>query len=189
MANVLTAPEDFVNAALGRIGYKRRIGSMLEGSEAGMLALDIYGQTRDFLLSTKDWDFARASAVAVPVAAPVPQPWSFIYQYPINCVRVRDIISPAYLADQNDPLPINFTRDTAVVNGVTEQVILCNIAGATLVFTEQVIDPSLWQEFFGEALIDALALRLSKALADEKQQAFWAPIAEKVLTETADIIG
>lgn len=189
MANVLTSPEDFVNAALGRIGYKLRIGNLQDGSEASKLALDIYGQTRDYLLTTHDWDFARASVAATPVSGNVPVPWQFMYAYPDNCVRVRDIISPAYLANTNDPLPIDFTRDTATQGGQTIQVVLCNVSGATLVFTEQVTNPSLWQEGFGESMIDALAVRLAPSLASLDTVKILQPIEQAVIAETADIIG
>jgi hypothetical protein len=189
MANVLTSPEQMVNAALGRIGYKLRIGSIYEGSDAAQAALDIYGQTRDFLLTVEDYDFSRASVTAIPVAGAVPQPWLFMYAYPDNAVRVRDIMSPAYLANLNDPLPINFTRDTAVVNGVTVQVILTNEAMDNLVFTEQVTDPSLWTEGFSEALIDGLSSRLAPMLADMKAAQMLAPIEQATIAKTAPLVG
>jgi hypothetical protein len=189
MANVLTSPEDVCNAALAQIGYKSRIGSMYDGSEQSKVALDIYGQTRDYLLVTHDWDFARASVTGTLMPGPAPAPWQFMYAYPANCIRVRDIISPAYLANLNDPLPINFTRDTTAVGTSMVEVILCNVSGAIIVFTEQVTSPALWQEGFTEAMIAALAVRLSAALASLDVAKLAAAAQAAIVVETADIIG
>ena len=51
--------EDLCNQALRDIGYSTPIGSINEGSRASRVALEFYGQTRDTILRTKDWDFAR----------------------------------------------------------------------------------------------------------------------------------
>jgi hypothetical protein len=189
MANVLTMQEQIINAALGRIGYKLRVGSISEGSEASLAALDIYGQTRDFILTVEDYDFARASVTATAVAGAVPAPWLFMYAYPDNAVRIRDIMTPTYLANLNNPLPTNFSRGTTVVDGVTVQVILTNDAADTLVFTEQVTNPSLWQEGFTESVIDALASRLAPALADMKAAQMLVPIEQATIAATANLVG
>ncbi len=189
MANVLQSPAQIVNAALGRIGYKLRIGSLQQGSEAANAALVIYGQTRDFLLTVEDYDFARSSVLATPVAGTVPAPWLFMYAYPDNAVRVREIMTPTYLANLNDPLPIDFSRGTVVANGVTTQVVLTNDAADTLVFTEQVTDPSLYQEGFTEAFIDALASRLAPILTDMKTAQMIEPIEQATIAKTAPLVG
>ena len=71
MSLVLTAPEDLINNALARIGYKLRIGSIYEGSAAAKKALDVYGQARDGLLRQNDWGFAeRNIAMTLLKSAP-----------------------------------------------------------------------------------------------------------------------
>lgn len=189
MANVISTPEMVVNASLSRLGYKLRVGSLVEGTPGAIVAQDIYGQTRDFLLTIKDYDFSRASVAATPVAGVVPSPWLFMYAYPDNAVRVRDIMTPTYLANLNDPLPINFSRGTTMLNGAVVQVILTNDAADTLVFTEQVTDPALWQEGFTESLIDALASRLAPVLADMKAAEMLVPIEKATIDETANLVG
>lgn len=189
MANVLTTAAQIVNASLGRIGYKLRIGSLLQGSEASNAALVIYGQTRDFLLTVEDYDFARASVLATPVGGTVPAPWLFMYAYPDNAVRIRDIMSPTYLANLNDPLPIDFSRGTVIVGGITKQVVLTNEAADTLVFTEQVTDPSLYQEGFTEAFIMALSSRLAPILADMKAAQMLVPLEQATIAKTAPLVG
>jgi hypothetical protein len=188
MPNVLTTAEDFCNAALGRIGYKLRIGSLQDGSEASKLCLDIYGQTRDQLLRLKDYDFAQKIAPAVLAPGAVPTPiWQFQYLYPTDCVRLRDMYSPTY--DTNDPLPNLWTRDTAVIGGVMIEIILANISPAVLVYTEQVVEPSLWDEGFGETMIASLARRLSVSLADLNVAKLEAQDEATMIQATGDIVG
>jgi hypothetical protein len=188
VANVLVHPEDFVNAALGRIGYKLRIGSFFDGSEASKLALDIYGQTRDQLLRLKDYDFAQKIAAAVVAPGAVPTPiWQFQYLYPTDCVRLRDMYAPGY--DTNDPLPNRWTRDTALIGGVMTEIIFANISPAMLVYTEQVTDPSLWDEGFGETMIASLARRLAPALASLDVAKLEAQDEATMIQATGDIVG
>jgi hypothetical protein len=93
------------------------------------------------------------------------------------------------LANLNDPLPINFSRGTTMLNGAVVQVIRTNDAADTLVFTEQVTDPALWQEGFTESLIDALASRLAPVLADMKAAEMLVPIEKATIDETANLVG
>jgi hypothetical protein len=187
--NVLTTPEGFINAALGRIGYKRRIGSVWEGSEAAKHALDIYGQTRDALLRVKDWDFAQKNVALTVAGITPPSPWSLAYLYPSDCIRIRDLFGPAYLADTNDPLPNPYQRAVVLIAAALTDVILTNVAGAQLVYTGRITNPSLWEPGFGEALIEGLGRRLAPVLAtlDAEKAQEQAEVA--TITAMADIQG
>jgi hypothetical protein len=55
-------PEDAVNAALAAIGYTLRVNSLVDGTRAANLALQIYGQTRDELMRQSDWGFAERTS-------------------------------------------------------------------------------------------------------------------------------
>lgn len=189
MANVLTSPEDAINAALVRIGYKLRIGWIGEGSEAAKVALDIYGQTRDALLRSFDWEFARKSAAAVSVAGAVPPPWNFMYLYPTDCIRVREVFGSAYLANTNDPLPINWARDTTFIASVETEIVLTNISPATLVYTQQVTIPSLWDEGFGESFIDSLGTLLAPRLADLNAAKLMSELTKAQIAASAELDG
>ena len=123
MAAAASSPADVINLALRRIGYRLRVGNLLDGSEAASQALDIYAQTRDELLRQSDWGFAeRNTALTVLKSAPAggyfppnlwssaypPLPWSYAYDYPEDCLKVRAVKpSPLFLLDP-DPLPILF---------------------------------------------------------------------------------
>lgn len=165
MSVALSTPAMIINDALKRIGRKIRVGSMWEGSEPAKMALDIYAQTRDDLLRDSDWGFSEATVVASASGATVPAQWSYSYAYPSDCVRVRALYAATYLANQNNPLPVNWRVSNAVVSGSNVQVVLTNMANASLVYSKRVTDPKAWDAGFTEALCAALGERLAPVLS------------------------
>ena len=135
---VLTTPEDVVNAALSGIGLKIRIGSLLEGSEPAKAALDIYGQTRDALLRSDDWGFARGDETLAATKTGLndytvmpwsstypPYPWKYQFTYPADCLKVRNIIyaTPGF-ALNFDPQPPRWDtpNDSSLAPAVTKVI-------------------------------------------------------------------
>src|ERR1700761_6202888 len=125
MAAIIQNPADMINLALGRIGFKDRVGSLYEGSFAAKQALDLYSQTRDEMMRAVDYGFAeRNIQMTLLKRAPVggyvppnlwnptvnpPVPWVFEYAYPDDCLKVRAIKPlPAFVMDF-DPQPVVFT--------------------------------------------------------------------------------
>ena len=164
MAAVLTSPEDIVNAVLARIGYKLRVGNMLEGSPASKLFLDIYGQTRDELLRSGDWGFAEKITTGT-VTGSAPSPWTYQYQYPSDCLKLKQVIPTTYTSDTNNPVPQLFRIGSGIANSASIEAIWSQTQTASLVYTSQVTDPTKWEPMFTEALISALARRAAPALA------------------------
>jgi hypothetical protein len=167
MTASVTSPEDVVNNALTRIGYSERINNMREGTRAARAAVLIYAQTRDELLRDGDWGFAQATIAAVPSGQAAPGQWSVSYAYPADCLKVRNLISAAYLTDKSDPLPILFEVASNVAVG---RVILTDEASAMLVYTAQIIDPTRWDALFADALAAELARRLAPALENPETE-------------------
>lgn len=181
MTTSVSSPEDCINNALTRIGYKRRIGSIWEGTEAARRSLDIYSQTRDELLRTMDWGFARrdlemtklkqAPANYVPPTAwnPLtnpPPPWLYEYAYPSDCLRVRAVKPVPIFVPDFDPQPYVFAIDNDDSGEIPQKVILCNVAPpAVLTYSGQVTDPQDWEADFVEILCAALGRRLAALLA------------------------
>lgn len=162
MAASITSPADVVNLALRRIGYQLRVGQLYDGSKASNNALDIYGQTRDALLREHDWGFAQQTIAAVASGQAAPAPWAVSYQYPTDCLKVRNLFQAAYAADQSDPLPVLWE---IAGNATVGRVILTNEAAALLVYTQQVTDPARWDSLFVNAFADALGKQLAPVLA------------------------
>jgi|SRR5215472_3157205 len=162
----LASPEDVVNDALVRIGWKFRIGSLYDGTLAAKTALQIYSQTRDALLRSATWGFAEVivPGVALPGATP-PIPWTNVFEYPDNCLRLRDIYSASYL--RNNPTPNLWTLlNPGDGTGIS---IACYLNDPLLVYTRQVHDPRLWESMFTELLCARLGRLMAPALASIDQ--------------------
>lgn len=179
MSAVITSPEDIVNIALRRIGYKIRVGSLMDGSMAASVALDLFGQTRDEMLRSGDYRFAQWTAPAVvqktappnyfdtPWTTAFPQlPWKFQVEYPSDCLKVRAIKPlPGFLFD---PLPVEnlFTEANDDTSTPPRKCILLNVENALIVYTRQVLEPATWDVDFVEALAATLSKKFIPQLAN-----------------------
>jgi hypothetical protein len=179
MASSVSSPEDVINLALVRIGYKTRVGSIWEGSMAAKKVLDIYAQTRDEMLRGFDWSFAeRNVGMTLIKQAPVggyfppnmwstaypPVPWLFEVVYPADCLKVRAVKNVPIFVPDFDPQPYQFSVDND--NALTEpsKVILCNVYPGLVVYTGQITNPQDWEADFTEALAASLGRRLAPVL-------------------------
>lgn len=172
------SPEDVVNIALARIGYKQYIANIFEGSPAADAALDVYAQTRDELLRDGEWGFAQSNIVLILLKqAPVggysppvawdptinpPPPWTYEYAYPSDCLKLRNVKSSPLFVRNYDPQPRGFAVEyDATIPG---KAIMTNVAAAIGVYTAQVTSPLLWEADFIEAVAAALGRRLAPVL-------------------------
>lgn len=158
-----TSVEQIINLAFDRIGWPEYIGNIFEGTKQARVALDAYGQTRDEILRSFDWGFAEKIDVAVLTGNVAPFPWTVEYAYPADCLKLRNMFGAVYTADQNDPRPLLWT----VGSIAAAKVIWSKTASATLVYTKQAINPTLWEPLFVDALVDALAKRMAPALGPD----------------------
>lgn len=180
---------DLVNQSLRGIGYRHRIADIYEGSPASRAALEIYGQTRDELLRSEDWDFARRKLSLTLLKGPPPpggynpqQPWDptfpapgwlYEYAYPADMIELGAILPPPFLFPDRDPKPAVFRIDNdplpvpadPTVPGA--KVVLTNIAGAIAVYRARVTDPSAWNPGFTATIVERLAAKLTIALAHD----------------------
>ena len=92
-----TTPVDVVNRALDECGLDW-IGDLEDGSKAALAATRIYDPILRQLHSTAFWNFARREnrlAYLGDITGThssnriVPRPWSFMYDWPIDCVHAR----------------------------------------------------------------------------------------------------
>lgn len=178
----VSSPADIVNLALVRIGHPLRIGSLFEGSPAAKKALDIYAQTRDEMLREQNPGFAsRDLSMILLKSAPYPiypagqwnntfppLPWLFEYQLPGDFIKVRAVKPSPLTLPVLLPAPKvwRLANDNALVP--PQQVLLCNVPSAILVYTAQITDPAAMEPLFIESLAAALARRLTVALADAR---------------------
>ena len=175
----LQSPEDVVNAALGRVGYRLRVGNLLEGSLAAKTALDIYGQTRDALLRRTDWGFSEKIVGPLTSTGTPPIPWLYEYTYPNDCLKLRYLYNATYTSNTTNPLPVLFK--IGYDSGLSAKVIWTNAASATIVYSAQITAPAQWEPLFAETLIASLAKRLAPVLSS--------PDVEKMASQDEKEIG
>lgn len=178
-AAIFQSPEDCINDALVRIGYKRRIGSIYEGTEAAKIALDIYSQTRDQMLRDGDYGFARGDiALALLKTAPAggyvlngwtsaypPLPWKYEYTYPSDCLKVRNLRTTPIFIPDFDPQPSSFDTPNDNSYSPSVKVIVTNVQNAICTYTRQVTAITQWEPSAIEALCAEIGRRLAPALA------------------------
>jgi hypothetical protein len=177
MPSSLASPADLINAAVTRVGYKDRIGSLYEGSKLAKKALDVYSQTRDQLLREGEWPFAQRDTPGTLIKqAPAggyfgatvwsntypPLPWLYEYAYGSDFIKVRAVKPSLILLPNFSPQPHLF----AVANDGNERVILSNVANAVVTYVGQITDPTDMPPDFIEALCASLARRLAPILAN-----------------------
>lgn len=208
MALVLRNPADVVNAALDRIGYKKNVGSLYDGSEQAAAALAIYGQTRDDMLRNFDWGFAERDLQltllkTAPVLGysaarpwdsatdPIP-PWIYEYEYPDkpggtpnDMLKLRSLRAVTVIPEY-DPQAIVWRIANDNSYTPARKVILTNLENAIAVYTAQVTDPTQWEPGFTEALITQLGRRLGPVLVGLDAAKLEAQ-DEAVTTQTAEM--
>lgn len=186
-----------VNEALRAIGYTKRISEPYDGSRAAKAALEVYSQTRDFLLRSGQYPFSRGETILTLLKGPPPvgayniatpwtaaQPlgdWLYEYQYPSDCIEARAVTGLTYGLPVMAPQPVTFTEGNDTINNVNQKVLLTNKAAAKLIYCRRVTDPNQWEAGYLETFIAALGAKLAVPLGMpdmKKDQA-----AEAVATE------
>jgi hypothetical protein len=158
--------ETICNQALDIIGYSRHIGSIYEGSKAARIALDIYVQTRDEVLASQPWYFARSELTLVATGTTPAGPWPFEFTYPANAIRlwfVKPSVIPA------DPVPVRWLESYDISLGGTKRSILTTFSPAVGVFTQRVSDPASFPPEFVFTLVVALSKKMRAPLGMKEQ--------------------
>ena len=153
----MTTNIDLTNRALAQIGTRSQITSMTDGSQEALYANLLYNGLRDFLLREGDYEFASTPVVPTVIGAPLP-PWLYGYQYPVDCVRVKQLIPLGY--NLLDPIPVEFN----IANSANARAILTKTQVAFLVYTANSVIEDHWDSMFTEAFVRMLASALAFAL-------------------------
>src|SRR5690242_8129500 len=99
---------DIVNEAIQRIGDNQPLvtgtAPTFDDSPAGKAAQVLYAPVVAAVGRRFEWDMARNVVTLVATGNTPPLGWSFEYGYPSNGIEVWQI-TPASLADANNPLP------------------------------------------------------------------------------------
>ena len=150
------------NLALSHIRNKSVIENVdTESSTEAQSAKLWYDVARQQVLTDSDWGFARKRLILAEHGDDPPAEWAYRYQYPVDCVQPRRIENP--LGRQKAPVAFELGFSD---NGT--QSILANEADATLIYTRDVEDTSLFTTYFILALSYILAYYLAGPLTGKK---------------------
>ncbi|MFZ8932384.1 MAG: hypothetical protein ACO2ZP_00610 [Bacteriovoracaceae bacterium] len=145
---------EICNIALSHIGAGQ-ISSLSENTQVARECKRHYPVARDSVLRAHPWAFARRQIVLAQVAGEEVRGWSFVYQYPNDCLEARYI----YDFSDRDNESINF--DLAISKDLKTRLILSDQENAELVYTAKVANPVLFDSIF----IDAMSYRLASSIA------------------------
>jgi hypothetical protein len=145
------------NFALSKIGDDSTIESLTENSAQANECNLWFDHSRKQTLSAFSWSFAKARITLATHGDDPPANWGYRYQYPSATVKARFIENPA----GRDADPVEFVIETSD-DGTRS--ILTDLDEAKLIFTKDITDPSLYSEFFIEALAAVLASHIAYAL-------------------------
>jgi hypothetical protein len=99
---------------------------------------------------------------AHPPGNAAPFGWALEYLYPANGIEVWQL-TPAALADANNPLPTNWVVANALVGGVQTKVIHTDTANARAIYNNSPGE-ALWDPLFRQAVVAQLASAFAMAL-------------------------
>lgn len=161
---MLSVSDTFIaNAALEQIGAKSGIQNLNENSVEAKACKFWYEFCRVHVLEAYNWGFARKRlALAASSDDPPEGVWSYRYQYPVDCLRAREIENPLGPTADAIPFTIEETSDGSAKS------ILTNAEEAKLVYTRDVQQTSLFPAHFIDTLAAQLASRIALKLTGKR---------------------
>jgi hypothetical protein len=145
------------NIALSRVGITRTIASLDEDSQEASTCNLLFEPTRDALLRSYPWAFARAEQDLALVEEDPTDDWGYSYRRPTDCLQARRIMLGARI--ESIPAPFSIGSDSA------GQLIYSDETDARLEYTRLVDDVAIWPEDFAQALCWALAAEIALPLS------------------------
>lgn len=161
---------DICNQALELIGDQATVAAFNDGTPQGNAAGVLFQPAVELVMRQVDPSFARrTAALALSAAVTLVIPWAYEYLYPADCLRLRQVRSPASptsgFQDPSDPQPIRSALGVDVIATVTTKVILTNQQNAVAVYTSSIPTVAEWDSAFTQAVVRRLANPFAMALA------------------------
>lgn len=146
---------DICNLALSYLGNTRSITSMSEQSTEAILCNRFFNISRESLLKIFPWNFAVKESALTLSTAGTSNTYTYVYSYPIDCLRVLKVFSA------NSGNIINDYNVCYLHEDVDIKSIVCDVVDAQISYIVDIQDSSAMPSEF----IDALALTLASRLA------------------------
>lgn len=161
-----TSEVTIARMALSHLGTRTQIEDFDEDStEAGEIRI-WYEHSRLETLEKFDWSFARKRIVAAQDGDEPPETtdgsdiWAYRYQYPSDCVKVRQIQNPS--SRDNDAIPFEIETNSSGV-----KTVITNEPDAVLVYTRNAENADQFSATFVTALSYLIAARICVAITGD----------------------
>jgi hypothetical protein len=174
------------NMALARLGADQQISAIDATTSQSRACLLVYEQCRDELLRAHDWIFAERR-VALAEDGTAPDPWTYQYRYPTDCLKIRGIDPEVLIEATDNRIPHDVTSDS------TGRLILTDQADAILVYTVKITDTAQFPPDFASALAWKLATELampiakSPALRDSSEQHYLLAVQRAITADSDEL--
>lgn len=147
MAQSLSSETDICNMALDHLGEEIIMSSGVDNRPAVKFVRRWYAHTRDTLLETAYWRFARKRASLASTATPAFE-WGYSYPLPTDFLKLIPMTADGYM------------NGAVMSHDIENGCILTNTAGPLLIrYIARITDPGKFSNLFTEALALNLALR------------------------------
>jgi hypothetical protein len=147
------------NLALGEVGDSYSIMDINETSNQAAVCRLFFEPTRDALLRSHPWNFARALSDLSALSTEPVFGWDFQYQLPSDFIR---------LVEFNGLDAWQTEDDFQIANGPEGGlVLLTDVTAASVVYIKRVTDANLFDPLFVEALTMRLAARVCTKLTKD----------------------
>lgn len=149
------------NMALSHLGVGKQIASLTESSEEARACNLFYEPTRDELLRSAPWPFAKKQDSLAVVETDPTDEWGYSYTYPTDCLMIRRLCSGTRNDSRQTRVPYQLYYSES------STLIYCDLAEADFIieYTVRVENTSRFQPDFDMALSYLLASRISPRLS------------------------
>lgn len=173
------------NLALARIGVSAFIETLQDPSAEAAVCRLLYPISRDAVLESYPWAFARKVAPLALLSGVERAPWLHAYALPADCLAPREIWSGARVQRADDRIPF----ELQALPGLNGVALFTDREEAELIYTARVTQPGLFTTLFSSALAWRLASDLAAALPNKRDlraDAFNVYVAELATAQALD---
>lgn len=167
-----TSDTEICNLALSRVGNKRQISSLTEGTTEADLVNLHYARSRNALLRAHPWNFAIRRATLAQSSTTPNHEFDYYHVLPVDCLKVirtnweadgtfgTAIYGfPGLVGGYETPIPYRIES----VAGVG-RVLACNEATAKIEYIAEITDTALFDDLFTDLLAQRIAAEICPAL-------------------------
>lgn len=169
MPSAATTEAQVCSLALAYVGHAQPLLSLTENSSAARACKTIYGPTRDALLESHNWKFAKRHQALALLSGVSRTAWAYCYALPADCLVPRSIWPGTRTPHRSDKIPFDWEAGDGTVAGPA--ILVTDHADAELEYTAQVETVALFSPGFVKALAWAIAVELCLVLPIKPQVA------------------